>query len=105
MACQSCEVLVEPVQGVARGSKNSLAMVEAAYLRIALDRNTPAAVAGQIRKIPGVVDAHVTMAEFDVAALVEQAETKGFPAVVAAVPLEEGVSKFVTSLVWRPSIK
>src|SRR6059036_3797307 len=44
MACQSCEVLVEPVQGVARGSKNSLAMAEAAYLLIALDRNTPAAV-------------------------------------------------------------
>ncbi len=102
MACQSCEVLVEPVQGVARGSKNSLAMAEAAYLLIALDRNTPAAVAGQIRKIPGVVDAHVTMGEFDVVALVEQAETKGFPGVAAAVQRVEGVSKVVTCVVVRP---
>ena len=102
MACQSCEVLVEPVQGVARGSKNSLAMAEAAYLLIALDRNTPAAVAGQIRKIPGVVDAHITMGEFDVVALVEQAETKGFPGVAAAVQRVEGVSKVVTCVVVRP---
>src|SRR5437016_14431604 len=102
MACQSCEVLVEPVQGVARGSKNSLAMAEVAYLLIALDRNTPAAVAGQIRKIPGVVDAHVTMGEFDVVALVEQAQTKDFPGLAAAVQRGDGLSKCLTYVEMRP---
>jgi len=76
-------------------------MAEVAYLLIALDRNTPVAVARQVRRIPGVVDAHVTMGDFDVVAMVEQAETKGFPVVAAAVQRIEGVSKVVTCVVVR----
>ena len=83
------------------GARITHAMAEVAYLLIALERNTPVAVARQIRKIPGVVDAHVTMGEFDVVVLVEQAETKGFPGVAAAVQRIEGVSKVVTCVVVR----
>ena len=81
------------------GARITHAMAEVAYLLIALERNTPVAVARQIRKIPGVVDAHVTMGEFDVVVLVEQAETKRFPGVAAAVQRIEGVSKVVTCVV------
>lgn len=77
-------------------------MAEVAYLLIALDRNTPVAVAREIRKVPGVVDAHVTMGDFDIIALVEQLETKGFPTVAAAVQRIEGVNKVVTCVVVQP---
>jgi len=78
---------------------NSLAMAEVAYLLIALDRGTPVAVAREVRKVAGVVDAHVTMGDFDVIALVEQVETKGFPTVATAVQRIEGVRKVVTCVV------
>jgi len=81
---------------------NSLAMAEVAYLLIALDRGTPVAVAREVRKVPGVVDAHVTMGDFDVIALIEQVETKGFPTVAAAVQRIEGVGKVVTCVVVNP---
>jgi len=81
---------------------NSLAMAEVAYLLIVLDRGTPVAVAREVRKVPGVVDAHVTMGDFDVIALVEHVETKGFPTVAEAVQRIEGVSKVVTCVVVNP---
>ncbi len=77
-------------------------MAEVAYLLIALDRSTPAAVARHVRSVPGVVDAHVTMGDYDVIAVVEQEETKGFPTVTAAVAKIEGVSKVVTCVVVTP---
>ena len=88
--------------GVAAGFQNPGGMAEVAYLLIALDRNTPAAVARHVRSVPGVVEAHVTMGAFDVVAVVEQTETKGFPAVTAAVQKIEGVSKVVACVVVKP---
>ncbi len=77
-------------------------MAEVAYLLIALNRNTPVAVAREVRRVPGVVDAHVTMGDFDVIAVVEQKETKDFPTVEATVQRIEGVSKVVTCVVVNP---
>jgi DNA-binding Lrp family transcriptional regulator len=74
-------------------------VAEVAYLLITLDRNTPTAVAREVRKVPGVVEAHVTMGEFDVIAIVEQTKTKGFPAAAAAVQRIEGVGKVVTCVI------
>lgn len=73
-----------------------------AYLLITLDRNTPTAVAREVRRVPGVVEAHVTMGDVDVIAIVERQETKGFPGTAAAVQRIEGVSKVVTCVVVSP---
>jgi DNA-binding Lrp family transcriptional regulator len=77
-------------------------MTEVAYLLVALDRNTPAAVATEIRKIGGVVDAYTTMGDFDIIARVELNGTKEFPAVEQQVKRLEGVSKVVTCVVVNP---
>lgn len=77
-------------------------MIEVAYLLISLDRNTPAAIAREVREVPGVVDAQVTMGEFDVIALVETDNTKRFPSVAAAVQRIEGVAKVSTCVVVKP---
>jgi DNA-binding Lrp family transcriptional regulator len=79
-----------------------VAVTEVAYLLIALDRSTPAAVARQVRAVPGVVEAYVTMGEFDVIAVAEQEETRGFPALAAAVQRIEGVRRVVTCVVVHP---
>lgn len=73
-----------------------------AYLLITLDRGTPAAVAREVRKVAGVVEAHVTMGEFDVVAVVELNATKGFPAVAGAIQRIDGVTKVSTCVVIRP---
>lgn len=73
-----------------------------AYLLITLDRSTPAAVAREVRKVAGVVEAHVTMGEFDVVAVVELEATKGFPAVAGAIQRIDGVTKVRTCVVVRP---
>ncbi len=77
-------------------------MAEVAYLLIVLDRSTPSAVAHEVRKVPGVMDASVTMGDFDVIAVVEQDETKGFPVIATTVQKIEGVSKVVTCVVVSP---
>jgi len=82
--------------------QNSVAMVETAYLLIALDRNTPTAVARDILRVPGVVKASVTMGEFDVIVIAEQDDTKGFPGITAAVRRIEGVRTVVTCVVVTP---
>jgi len=74
-------------------------MAETAYLLIALDRSTPAAVAREVRKIDGVVEAHVTLGEFDVIVRVEQETTKGFPVIASAIQRIEGVTKVSTCAV------
>jgi len=79
-----------------------LGVTEVAYLLISLNRSTPAAVAREVREVSGVVDAHVTMGEFDVIALVETDHTKTFPAVAAAIQKIEGVLKVSTCVVVRP---
>jgi DNA-binding Lrp family transcriptional regulator len=82
--------------------QNSVAMVETAYLLIALDRNTPAAVARDVLNVPGVVKASVTMGDYDVIAIAEQEDTKGFPGITAAVRRIEGVRAVVTCVVVTP---
>jgi uncharacterized protein with GYD domain len=74
-------------------------MAETAYLLIALDRNTPAAVAREVVRVPGIVAASVTMGDFDVIAVAEQDDTGGFPVVAAAVQRVEGVRRVVTCVV------
>ncbi len=77
-------------------------MAETAFLLISLDRSTPAAVAREIRKISGVLAAHVTMGEFDVIAVVELNATKGFPALAGQVQRLDGVTKVSTCVVVTP---
>jgi DNA-binding Lrp family transcriptional regulator len=74
-------------------------VAETAFFLVSLDRSTPAAVAREIRKIEGVREAHVTMGEFDVIALVELEHTKGFPTVASAIQRIEGVTKVSTCAV------
>ncbi|HXF81755.1 MAG TPA: Lrp/AsnC ligand binding domain-containing protein [bacterium] len=73
-----------------------------AYILISLDRSTPAAVAREVARVPGVTDVHVTMGDYDVIAVVEQEHTRGFPAVAAAIKRVEGVTKVATCVVVRP---
>lgn len=80
----------------------SHAMPEVAYLLIALDRNTPASVARDVAQIPGVVEASVTMGEFDVVAVAEQEDTKSFPGIAEAVARIPGVHTVVTCVVVTP---
>lgn len=77
-------------------------MSEAAYLLITLDHNTPVAVAREVRKVAGVVEAHVTMGKYDVVAVVELEGTKGFPAVASAIQRIDGVTRVSTCVVVRP---
>lgn len=77
-------------------------MTEVAFLLIALERNTPAAVAKAVRKISGVTDAQVTMGDFDIIARVELDGTKGFPGVQQQVKRIEGVDRVVTCVVVTP---
>ena len=79
-----------------------LPVAETAFLLITLDRSTPAAVAREVRSIEGVVEAQVTMGEFDVIARVELDTTKGFPVVASAVQRIEGVTKVSTCAVVTP---
>lgn len=77
-------------------------MAHIAYMLISLDRNTPAAVAREVRNVGGVVEAYVTMGEFDVVAVVELDGTKGFPAVAGAIQGIDGVTKVSTCVVVQP---
>lgn len=79
-----------------------MGVTEVAYLLISLDRSTPAAVAREVRGVSGVVDAYVTMGEFDVIALVELDNTKGIPSVAAEIQKIDGVAKVSTCVVVRP---
>ncbi len=78
------------------------AVADLAYMLVSLDRSTPAAVAREIRALPGVVDVHITMGEFDVIAVVELEGTKGFPGLAAAIQRIEGVTKVTTCVVVQP---
>lgn len=100
--CYSPAAGVSTAQERSPRRPNTVAVAEVAFLLIALDRSTPAAVARQVRTVPGVVEAHVTMGEFDVIAVAEQEETRGFSAVAAAVQRIEGVRRVVTCVVVHP---
>ncbi|MDQ7842841.1 MAG: Lrp/AsnC ligand binding domain-containing protein [Armatimonadota bacterium] len=77
-------------------------MTHTAYILISLDRRTPAAVARDVQQIDGVVEAHVTMGDFDVIAVVEQEHTKEFPGIAGQIQRIEGVTKVTTCVVVRP---
>ncbi len=77
-------------------------MSDVAYMLISLDRRTPAAVAREVRRVAGVVEAQVTMGDFDVVAVVEIEGTKGFPAVVGEIQRIDGVTKVSTCVVVYP---
>lgn len=77
-------------------------MTETAYVLITLERNTPATVARVVRNVAGVIDAYVTMGEFDIIAVVELQGTKGFPTVAREIQRIEGVTKISTCVVVRP---
>lgn len=77
-------------------------MAEVAYFLVSIDRSTPAAVARAIRQVDGVVDAHVTMGDYDIVAVAELEGTRGFPSIAAAVRKVEGVAKVATCVVVKP---
>ncbi len=77
-------------------------MLETAYFLITLDRHTPAEVARAIRRVPGVLEAVVTMGEVDIVAVGQMDGTKGFPALTEHLQKVEGVVKVRTCVVVRP---
>lgn len=77
-------------------------MTEVAYLLVSINRGTPAAVARAIRQLDGVVDAHVTMGDYDVVAIAELEGTQGFPGLTAAVRKIDGVVKVATCIIVEP---
>jgi uncharacterized protein with GYD domain len=79
-----------------------VAVAEVAYFLVSLDRGTPAAAARQIRQIEGVVDAHVTMGDYDIVAVAEIEGTKGFPVIAAAMRRVDGVAKVATCVIVKP---
>jgi len=84
-------------------SRRTLADVaHLAYMLIALDHSTPAAVAREAKQITWVIEAHVTMGDFDVVAVVEHVTTKGFPSVAAELRRIEGVTRVATCVVVHP---
>jgi DNA-binding Lrp family transcriptional regulator len=77
-------------------------MIETAYLLVKLDRNTPAEVARLVRRVPGVVEAAVTMGEVDVLAIARDQSTKGLAEISHAVEKIQGVARVSICVVVRP---
>ncbi len=77
-------------------------MIETAYVLIRLERNTPAEVARQVRRVQGVTEAAVTMGEVDVLAIVREDSTKGFAGISKAIGSIEGVRSVSVCVVIRP---
>lgn len=73
-----------------------------AYVLVSINRSTPAAVARAIRQLDGVVDAHVTMGDYDVVAIAELEGTRGFPSLTAAVRRIDGVVEVATCVIVKP---
>ena len=78
-------------------------MTETAYLLIRLEKNTPADVARRVRRVPGVVEAAVTMGDaVDILAIAKDDSTKGFASISQQVKAIEGVSSVSVCVVVRP---
>ncbi len=77
-------------------------MIETAYLLVKLDRSTPAEVARKVRRVPGVVEAAVTMGEVDVLAIARDDSTRGLADIGHAVEKIEGVARVTVCIVVRP---
>lgn len=77
-------------------------MLETAYFLITLDHKTPAEVARVVRRVPGIMEAVVTMGEVDIIAVAQMAGTKGFPALTEELKRIEGIASVTTCVVIRP---
>jgi len=67
-------------------------MAEMAYLLIRVGRATPVEVARQVKRVPGVAGASVTMGEVDVLAVAQDESTKGLADIGRRIQAIEGVS-------------
>lgn len=70
-----------------------------AFCLVSLDGNTPVRAAEEIRAIPGVLEAHATMGEFDVVAVVRAHKTRQIPRIAEAMRQVHGVVRVVTCVV------
>lgn len=77
-------------------------MTETAYLLVRLERSTPAEVARQVRRIPGVVEAAVTMGDVDVLAVARGDSTRALAEIGHRVEAIDGVQKVSVCVVVRP---
>jgi DNA-binding Lrp family transcriptional regulator len=77
-------------------------MIETAYVLVKLDRSTPVEVARQVRRVPGIVEASVTMGDIDVLAIARDESTKGLADIGHAIERIEGVAKVSVCVVLRP---
>ena len=77
-------------------------MTETAYVIIRRDRSTPAEIARQVRRIPGVAAVDVTLGEVDVVAVVRDETTRGLAEIGRQVQAIEGVSSVWVCVVVRP---
>jgi DNA-binding Lrp family transcriptional regulator len=77
-------------------------MLETAYLLIKLDRSTPAEVARHVRRVPGVVEAAVTMGDVDVLAIARGETTKTLADIGHRVERIDGVTRVSVCVVVRP---
>ncbi len=64
-----------------------------AFLLISLDGNTPAQVAREVRTIPGIAEAHATLGDYDVIAVVRAEYTRDIPQITEQVRKVHGVVK------------
>jgi DNA-binding Lrp family transcriptional regulator len=77
-------------------------MAETAYLLIRVDRATPTEVARQVKRVPGVAEASVTMGEVDVLVIAHDESTKGLADIGQRIQAIEGVSAVSVCVVVRP---
>jgi DNA-binding Lrp family transcriptional regulator len=77
-------------------------MVETAYVLVKLERSTPVEVARQVRRVPGVVEAAVTMGDVDVLAIARGESTRGLADIGHAIEKIEGVTRVSVCVVVRP---
>lgn len=77
-------------------------MRETAYYLITLDRRTPAEVAREVRRLQGILEAAVTLGDFDIIAVAQMDGTKAFPDLAAQLRGVQGITKVTTCVVVRP---
>jgi DNA-binding Lrp family transcriptional regulator len=74
-------------------------MSHVAFLLVSLDGNTPARVAREVRGIAGVSEAHATMGDYDVIAVLRAEHTRDIPRIIAEIRGVHGVIKIVSCVV------
>lgn len=76
--------------------------METAYVLLRLDRGTPAQVARQVRRVPGITEAAVTMGEVDVLAIAQGETTRSLADIGHQIEAIEGVAHVSICVVVRP---